>query len=634
MTNTSEINMNAVTIPFSDSPYLAKVGRADNFINALMRSGNDVYDGLYPASCTVFKYNNENFQNKPEALIESLVFSSRALRKAAGVKIQLEGFKKSLPLQGIKWFWTIHPGHPDALRMKYLAKHYQNTFYEDMWKPSTDEDYIDPEVFEIIKVADSMEESDTAQGLVSIEKSWEVFTAALYAGKIPVVDLSRLRPYGDVNEKGLKATGVFGDLDEYQNEKDNGSFLSLYWRIFNHVKKGDIQTLLQLFGQVNRTINRGGLVKSGIICTALHYAHPDIKAYLNTPLMGLIGSQKKGIRIDEEILLDAELCRLVCRKVNEESLFLEKIQPLDSDGEELFNNVCEEILLRHRGTCLLSHVNAGMISEPSEIPTAMCEVMKFLCELHITWRSKVKGWEKLYIPLSQDKQVGLGWVGFANMLAIMGVRYIDHVDALEYVLQTIKEYKGLKGHLKQELTSMGKAYEIAWYLYQGYQDSAVIAREYGLDRAFTMAPTQTVAFKYTDSKGHTLARAIDPPLHKMVKRPSDRIDTMWVSYGRKIETCIDVGSQLHTRQWDAWQGLMNTTGLAHSMSFDLWQKVDTRWLAWFLMESNLKTTYYQFADVIEQDYLDKGRLPEVFSGTKEPEAKAACTPDFCPVCAE
>ncbi len=120
----------------------------------------------------------------------------------------------------------------------------------------------------------------------------------------------------------------------------------------------------------------------------------------------------------------------------------------------------------------------------------------------------------------------------------------------------------------------------------------------------------------------------------MVKRPSDRIETMWVSYGRKIETCTDIGSQLHTRQWDAWQALMNTTGLAHSMSFDLWQKIDSTWLEWFLLKSNLKTTYYNFSEVLEQDYLDKGKLPEIFSGNAAPEKPKACTPDFCPICAE
>lgn len=608
-----------------DSPYLAITGRVQKFIDQIFAGQ---IPSSYPASCTVYKYDSTRLF----ALYEAMMFVTRALRKGAGVKVQLEGFK---PFQGIKgqWLWTMHPGHPDFYRKAYLPKHYQQNYVEYAALNSLFLREDGSSRYIVIKVADSMEPevNHIKEGVYSIEESWQIFQNCLEAGHIPVLDLTRLRPYGDVNPKGLKATGAFGDIEGEKEESDNGAFLGIYWRLFNHLKKGDIVTLMQLLGQLNRTIHRGGIMKNGIVCTALHYKHPQIKQYLNAPLTGLIGSQKKGIRIDEGILEDPALVALVCDKVNKESLFFEKIQGVDKDGNELYQNVCLEILLRHRATCLLSHVNAGMITKPEQIVQALTDVTEFVCSLHVSWRNYVTGAELLYLPLAEDKQVGVGFVGLANMLAIMGVSYKDHIESLEAMLEKVAAKESV--HILDVKTLDSKSDQIAWYLFHGYLEAAVVAQSYGVERAFTMAPTQTVAFRYQDAKGHTLARAIDPPLNKIVRRPSDRIETLWVSYGRKIEVCSDVGADLHRRHWDCWQKLMDLTGMSHSMSYDHWEPMTEEYFTWLLKESALKSTYYQFADTLEQTYLDKGSLGEI-SEVDEESSKPECTETVCVVCAE
>ncbi|MFO0000336.1 MAG: ribonucleotide reductase, partial [bacterium] len=47
----------------------------------------------------------------------------------------------------------------------------------------------------------------------------------------------------------------------------------------------------------------------------------------------------------------------------------------DANGERIYSNVCQEILLKSRDTCLLSHINLGLTTI-KEIPTAFADGMR------------------------------------------------------------------------------------------------------------------------------------------------------------------------------------------------------------------------------------------------------------------
>ena len=99
-------------------------------------------------------------------------------------------------------------------------------------------------------------------------------------------------------------------------------------------------------------------------------------------------------------------------------IWLAKIRA-DEFGERIHANVCLEVFLKSRGTCLLEHINLGACTV-NEIPAAFVSGMEELVDLH-----NKTGVEKTgeYLTQEEDRQVGLGMLGLANLLALEGVTY-------------------------------------------------------------------------------------------------------------------------------------------------------------------------------------------------------------------
>lgn len=602
----------------TDSNYfIGKTGRVRAFERDML--AGETTKAVLPTSCTVIVYDN----NLPGILS----FVSSALKRGAGVKVQLEEFRATGHKKG-HWFF-LYPSFkrdfdylhslPPTIRKRYLT-----TYLNENLDLSNRVDII---------VADSLEED--IDGLPSIQKSWLLFWEALQLGKMPIVDLSLLREAGTPSSNNLIATGALGSGNM---DSEEGSFVSVYDFIYRHYTNGDIISLMQLLGQVNRCIRQGRKEKTGIVCTGLHYKHPDIYKYLSFPLSMLVGSQKKAVRIDAGILQDEKLLSLLIDKCNNESVFLEKTtREYDSQsGRKLYSNVCVEILLEDKGTCLLSHVQGGALKEPNDIVTALCTITAYLTKMWETWRDQVDA-DWLYAPKEQDRQIGVGWFGFANYLAYEKVSFKDHAYALKAELD--KHEFGWT--IPPEIQGT-KAYEIAKNLYYGYQLAAIPAQAAGLERVFTMAPTQSVPFDYKDTANNSCARAIDPPPARRVKRDSERTGAKWYKFGKTIETIADVGAELHEFMWNQWGRLLNSTGLAHTMSYDLWQTVDKAWFEWFLNidpdhprgKCHLETTYYNMAYALDQTFLNKGLSMTGVDNTEAMVETVAASCEIGCACAE
>lgn len=893
-------------------------------------------------SCTLYVYDND--------LEDCLLFVDRALRGGAGVKVQLEKFiaRQSLDFD---WGFYLHHEHPDYHLVNQNLCYFSNRLFDPAW----------------ITVTDSMEEGNDF-GDLSIRDSWSKFIDLASSGRDIVVDLSALRPAGTKNEAGLVATGPLGYGD------GDGSFLSVYSLLANHLRQGDIISLMQLLGQLNRVLRRGGTYKNGITTNALHYNHPDIKTYLKAPLHDLPGGQKKGVRIDNDVLKDEELCNDIVEELNKGGLFLEKIVDPDlfsnvcvtsdtwvqtSDGARMVNHLvnkpfiaivngkeyastengfwsngnksvlklstkegyeiclthnhrvlrayrntyqskykhewvevselkigdkvqlnnhrviprwegkgtfeqgwvigsligdgtyhpngsaclqffgntkeemlslaverlsqatehvkyfasnhwsagysrkgytspvinriqsrslailaeeygvkhhqkvpdeiiesttssefyrgflqgffdadgcvclknypatqvkfvrldqsnlttvkliqrmllrlgifsriycdkrtsqtfpggkvsqvkpsyqlyvrgdnipqyaalvgfsdkekketlsqilssyygrqhteqflatvksiedqgerevfdctiqdahcfdangfvvhnCEEVLVKHKGVCLLSHGNAAICNSPEQLIDALVSTTLFVTDLHLTWRKRAGDKAQIYLPLEQDRQIGVGWCGWANFLRRMGVTYRQHIEALEANLA------GRPYHDSVVASTIAECLVTAYYKATKMCDQRMICAGYEtLERIFLMAPCQRNWVDYQDPDGFALCRSIDPPFNRFEFRDShtDSSSTGRYDHGL-VETMLDVGHDLHQRHWEAWQRMMNLTGRSHTMSFDLWKKVDIDWFRDFVLRSPLQTTYYQFADKLDQQYLNKGMVWE------------------------
>lgn len=375
----------------------------------------------------------------------------------------------------------------------------------------------------VFNVEDSMEGED------GIEASWRFVSHGLRNGAGVAVHLSSLRERGAENGKGLVASGPV-------------SFGKIY-------------------STLNEILRRGGLYKNGAVVLHLDYTHPDAIEFVNASRSELPWV-KRCLNVDDNFLSASspELINACLRSISSGDLWLNKIR-YNNRGERIRANVCLEVYLPHRGTCLLQHVNLGACTLDN-IQGAFIEGMKQLCELH----SKTGvGDTGEYLPASIDKQIGLGILGLANFLAIQGISYEDFGNALEaYLAEDPRAWDDFwKGTISGEAV---------WQIDQGIQKAAEIAREHEMERAFCIAPTASCSYRYLDTRGFTTAPEIAPPIARTVDRDSGTFGVESFDYG-DVETAAEVGWEAFYKAANGLVKLYQRTGLFHGYSFNSWSDV-------------------------------------------------------------
>ncbi len=375
----------------------------------------------------------------------------------------------------------------------------------------------------VFNVEDSMEGED------GIEASWRFVSHGLRNGAGVAVHLSSLRERGAENGKGLVASGPV-------------SFGKIY-------------------STLNEILRRGGLYKNGAVVLHLDYTHPDAIEFVNASRSELPWV-KRCLNVDDNFLSASspELINACLRSISSGDLWLNKIR-YNNRGERIRANVCLEVYLPHRGTCLLQHVNLGACTLDN-IQGAFIEGMMQLCELH----SKTGvGDTGEYLPASIDKQIGLGVLGLANFLAIQGISYEDFGNALEaYLAEDPRAWDDFwKGTISGEAV---------WQIDQGIQKAAEIAREHEMERAFCIAPTASCSYRYLDTRGFTTAPEIAPPIARTVDRDSGTFGVESFDYG-DVETAAEVGWEAFYKVANGLVKLYQRTGLFHGYSFNSWSDV-------------------------------------------------------------
>ena len=378
---------------------------------------------------------------------------------------------------------------------------------------------------------------DSMEGPNGIEASWRFVSHALRYGAGVAVHLSKLRGGGVDNGKGLVASGP--------------------------VSFGKIYSCL------NEQLRRGGVYKNGAVVLHLDISHKDILEFVNCPRHEIPWAKRcVNLTTEDWNRADENVQNAILSGISRGDIWLAKIRT-DQDGQRIYANVCLEVFLRSRGTCLLEHINLGAC-RPADLPAAFVAGMEELIELH-----GYTGVEKTgeYLTQNEDRQVGLGMLGLANLLALERVTYAQFADALEYHLHSDGEYL-----LTQEALTIVKA------LQQGVDSAAATARMANMDRAFAIAPTASCSYRYTDRAGYTTTPEIAPPIGRTVDRDSSTFGVSQYDYGN-VETAEEVGWNVYKRVVDGIMEMLQRTGLCHGYSFNSWSDVVTydndfveRWL--------------------------------------------------------
>ena len=366
---------------------------------------------------------------------------------------------------------------------------------------------------------------DSMEGPEGIEASWRFVSHALRNGAGVAVHLSNIREEGADNGRGLTASGPV-------------SFARIY-------------------SALNETLRRGGVYKNGAVVLHLDYQHPDAIKFIQASRSDLAWV-KRCLNVDAGFLTSAspELIEATLEGIKKGDLWLNKIR-FDAEGNRIYSNVCLEVYLPSRGTCLLQHVNLGAC-QLGDLTPAFVEGMSSLIALH--GKTGV-GETGEYLSPEVDRQVGLGVLGLANFLAQNGVTYKQFGEALDAYIA----HQPVHTPAYILVSELAKSIEIA----------AQVARQAGMYRAFAIAPTASCSYNNVDLRGYTTTPELAPPISRHVDRDSGTFGVQSYAYPPDCEIAAEVGWADYKRVVDGMVTLFRSTMLFHGYSFNSWSDMVT-----------------------------------------------------------
>ena len=363
---------------------------------------------------------------------------------------------------------------------------------------------------------------DSMEGPEGIEASWRFASHALRHGAGCAVHLSKLRPKGHENGKGLTASGPV-------------SFAKIY-------------------STLNETLRRGGVYKNGAIVAHMDITHPDIVEFVLAPRAELPWIKRcVDLSPGDWNTTDPNTKDAIIYGIKSGDIWLNKIK-YNEKGERIYGNVCLEVYLPSRGTCLLQHVNLSACHTQS-IREGFVKGMSELCSLHSRTGVGATG---EYLSSDIDRQVGLGILGLANLLARHSVTY----EQFGRALQCVNNHGSI----------VTRAEHLASELRYGIEAAAEVARANNMVRAFAIAPTASCSYRSKDLDGFTSTPEIAPPISRSVDRDSGTFGVQTYNYGQ-VEIASEVGWEAYKRVADQIMIMYDNTGLLHGYSFNSWSDV-------------------------------------------------------------
>jgi len=373
----------------------------------------------------------------------------------------------------------------------------------------------------IFNVEDSME------GPNGIEASWRFVSHALRYGAGVSVHLSKLRPAGTTTNKGPDSLVASGPV----------SFAKFY-------------------STLNEILRRGGTYRNGAVVLALDITHTDILEFVQVSRQELPWVKRCiNLTPDQWANTEAGVKEAILGGIARGDIWLNKIKH-DKNNERIYSNVCLEVYLPSRGTCLLQHANLAAC-RIGDLQTCFSTGMSSLCELHS--RTGI-GESGEYLTPDIDRQVGFGMLGLSNFLANNNITYAEFGKALE-ATNDAQPYEGYAGLAAREL-------------FLGIQKAANIARENNMQRAFAIAPTASCSYRSRDLNGYTATPEIAPPIARTVDRDSGEFGVEQVQYGN-VEIASEVGWENYKKVADQIMVMLDRTGLLHGYSFNSWSDMVT-----------------------------------------------------------
>jgi hypothetical protein len=313
----------------------------------------------------------------------------------------------------------------------------------------------------------------------------------------------------------------------------------------------------RIYSTLNEILRRGGVYKNGAVVCHLDYTHPDALEFINASRSEL-SWVKRCLNVDGAFLTSAspELIEATLEGIKKGDIWLNKIR-FDAEGTRIYGNVCLEVYLPSRGTCLLQHINLGACGIEDLTP-AFVEGMSSLINLHAQTGVGDTG---EYLSPEVDRQVGLGILGLANFLCQNGVTYKQFGSALDAYIS----HQPVHTPAYILVSELAKSIEIA----------AQIARHANMHRAFAIAPTASCSYSNVDLRGYTTTPELAPPISRHVDRDSGTFGVQSYAYPPDCEIASEVGWADYKKVANGIVTLFRSTMLFHGYSYNSWSDVVT-----------------------------------------------------------
>jgi hypothetical protein len=304
-----------------------------------------------------------------------------------------------------------------------------------------------------------------------------------------------------------------------------------------------------------------------------------------------------------QLLRDKELIRLLTKAYDNFQCFLVK----EPSGAGLFTNLCTEVEIPHRGTCVLGAINLSQFSLNGLVdlfPCVMKEAAKAMYK-HMRQSNELIKSTPLYCDDPKNRQFGLGLFGMASFLGANRITYRELADALLHTiyacgghLSTIDEISQLASDVQEQ----SKAHQIVAALAKGYLE-ATKEIEGLVERAFCFQPTVSTAHRSTDRFGFVSSPELQPVIGlktedsvRTILKSAIKGDQL-IEYHPLTWTVYEVPYADYRDLSAAMQLLINSTGLAHRHSHCFYGDKFTEqdFVSWYKEEPflHIRSLYYR-----------------------------------------
>ena len=319
----------------------------------------------------------------------------------------------------------------------------------------------------------------------------------------------------------------------------------------------------------------------------LDITHPDLQGFLD---MKLEKASKVVYLTDGEKLNNDAVQAVLAAYNNQTNLFVHKRK-----SREWGTNLCTEILMQHKDTCILGTHNLDQYKDLDDFTNNFDDrylaSLEQLIELDIELTRMYRDdyvWQLIVSDAPENKHVGLSVIGLANLLAKCGVSYETFVD---YDAETFNLQSLIWDTLERGIS---------------HAVDAMVDKYPEYHRLLTQAPTTNSHQYMNDINGLAVSPGINPVLgirtrdekgnevvlqNVLSKDKGNRV----LTYDSKVETVYDVSRHTLRKLNEMWYSMFRYTEKQQSMSYEVVIKDDETFTmddfnTWY--ESELPSLYY------------------------------------------